>query len=88
MVFENLGSFDKTKNLGEPDAGPEGIQRNVRPLFGLRGSSKPDFKALDGDARKEVQKMLKCPRWNGDYKQWLGFELLWRRFHDHWSRRC
>ena len=32
--------------------------------------------------------MLKCPKWNGNYKQWLAFELLWRRFHDHWSRRC
>ena len=32
--------------------------------------------------------MLKCPKWNGDYKQWLAFELLWRRFHEHWSRRC
>ena len=32
--------------------------------------------------------MLKCPKWNGEYKQWLAFELLWRRFHDHWARRC
>ena len=32
--------------------------------------------------------MLKCPRWNGDYKQWLAFESLWRQFNDHWSRRC
>ena len=87
MDFENLESFDETKKIGEP-AGPEGMQRQVRRLFGLRRSSKPDSEALDDDTRKEVQKMLKCPRWNGDYKQWLPFELLWRRFHDHWSRRC
>ena len=88
MVFENLESFDETKNLGEPDAGPERIQRKVRRLFRPTESSKPDLEALDDDTRKEVQKMLKCPKWNGDYKQWLALELLWRRFHDHWSRRC
>ena len=32
--------------------------------------------------------MLRCPRWNGDYKQWLALDLLWWWFHDHWSRRC
>ena len=88
MVFENLESFDEAKNLKEPDEGPEGIYSKVRGLFGLTGSPKPYSEALDNNTRKEVQKMLKCPRWNGDYKQWLAFELLWRQFHDHWSRRC
>ena len=88
MVFENLESFDETKDLGEHDAGPEGIQRKVRPVFGLTGSSKPDLEALDQDTRKEVQKMLKGPKKNGDDKQWLAFELLWRPFHDHCSSRC
>ena len=68
MVFENSDSFDETKNLGEPDAGPEGIQQKARRLFGLAGSSKPDLEALDDNTRKEVQKMLKCPRCNRDYK--------------------
>ena len=76
MVFENLESFDETKNLGEPDAGLEEIERKVRRLLGLKGSSKPDLDAFDDDTRKEVRKMLKCPKWNGDYKQWLAFELL------------
>ena len=88
MVFENLELFDQTKDLGEPDAEPEGIKRKVRRLFGLTGSSKPDLEALDQDTTKEVQKTLKCPKWNGNYKQWLAFELLWRHFQDPLARRC
>ena len=41
MVFENSESFDETKDLGEPNAGPEEIQQKVRRLFGLTRSSKP-----------------------------------------------
>ena len=67
MAFESLEWFDETQNLGQP-AEPAGIQQNVRRLFGLTGSSKPDLEALDDDTRKEVQKMLECARWNGDYK--------------------
>ena len=87
VVFENLESFDKTTDLGEADAGPEGIQRKVRRLFGRTGSSKPDLEVLDEDTMREVHNMLKCPKWNEDYKQKVAFELLWRRFHDHLSRR-
>ena len=36
MVFEILEAFDETKDLAEPDAGPKGIQRKVRRLFGLK----------------------------------------------------
>ena len=50
MVFEKLESFHETKDLGEPDAGPEGIQRHVCRFFGLTGSSKPDLEALDDDS--------------------------------------
>ena len=76
MGFENLESFDETKHIREPDAGPEGIQRKVRRLFGLMGSSRPDLEALDDDTRKEVQKMLKCPRWNGDYTPMILWGIL------------
>ena len=66
IFFENFESFDETKDLGEPDAGPEGMQRKVRRLLGLTLSSKPNLEALDEDTRKKVQKTLKCPKWNGD----------------------
>ena len=47
MAFESLKLFNETKDLGEPDAGPEGIQRKDRRLFGIRGSSRLNSGALD-----------------------------------------
>ena len=88
-VEDFFGAVPEARHDYDPKLHTKGPDKaTLGRVFGRTGNEQPDMEALDDDTRREVTKILKCPKWSGDYNHWVAFELQWRNFHNYWYRWC
>ena len=77
-----------------PEARPEnednptstGTEAHIRGLFSSdRGNMDNDFGLLDRDTKKDIQRFIKRPTFDGDYATFFHFERHWDYWLKYWS---
>ena len=77
-----------------PEAQPEnednptstGTEAHIRGLFSSdRGDMDNDFGLLDRDTKKDIQRFIKRPTFDGDYATFFHFERHWDYWLKYWS---